>query len=396
MDAKDLEQLLSQGESETLEFKKSLSAQAEALKTAVAFANGFGGWILFGVKDDGEVAGLTIGSNTLENLAQAFQQNTDPVIYPSLKTVEISGRTILAVRVPGGSDKPYTMNGIAYKRIGRTTQFLRRSEYERLLLEKQINGYETLPAIGTQWEELDQNQLERFLSQRAQRASTIGADLMTRALTEKLATRSGNDVVPTIAGWLAFNKMPQSLNSSWGITALVFGGREFQREALVLRQELAGALAALIDEASAFISRQMRSFPVFPAGQVRRLDFPEYDLAAVREAIANAVAHRDYRAHEPVQLRLFEDRLEIQSPGPLPGDLTLAQVSAGGVTHARNPVLAQILSAQGYMERAGFGLVFIREKMLQLGAPPPQFESGLAHFLVRLWARPNPHVTYDA
>lgn len=396
MEIEELKNLIRLGESETLEFKKSLSAQNDALKTASAFANGAGGWILFGVKDDGEITGLTIGSNTLENLAQAFQQSTDPVIYPSLTTIEISGKNALAVRVPEGSDKPYTFNGVAYKRVGRATQPLRRSEYERLLLEKHANGYETLPAVGARWQELDQEQIESFLSARAPRAASAGAELAVRAVTEKLATRSGDELVPTIAGWLAFSVNPQTLNPAWGITALVFRGKVFQREALVLRQDLTGSASALIDAAVAFVSRNMRIFPVLPEGQTRRIDFPEYDLTAVREAAANAVAHRDYRAHEPIQLRMFEDRLELQNPGPLSGNLTIAQVTAGGVTRARNPVLAQILLAQGYMERAGFGLAFIKQKMLQLGAPPPNFESDLAHFLVRLWARPHPGAEHDA
>jgi predicted HTH transcriptional regulator len=186
--------------------------------------------------------------------------------------------------------------------------------------------------------------------------------------------------------------MPQSINPSWGITALMFRGRDFQRDALLLRQDLTGSISALIDAAVAFVTRNMRTFPVFPPGQVQRVDVTEYDLAAVREAVANAVAHRDYSANEPIQIRLFDDRLEIQSPGPLPSELTIERILAGGLTRARNPILAQILLATGYMERAGFGIVFIHQQMEKLGAPKPDFESGLAHFLVRLWASPNPNL----
>jgi ATP-dependent DNA helicase RecG len=194
---------------------------------------------------------------------------------------------------------------------------------------------------------------------------------------------------------LAFCATPQHINPAWGITALVFRGREFQREALVLRQDLTGSAIALIDAAVAFVSRNMRTFPIFQPGQVQRVDVTEYDPDAVREAVANAVAYRDYSANEPIQIRLFDDRLEIQSPGPLPSELTIEQISAGGVTRARNPILAQILLAAGYMERAGFGIVFIRQQMQKLGAPAPDFESSLAHFLARLWARPNPNLEQE-
>jgi len=392
MELSELKNLIALGESETLEFKKSLSKQARALETAAAFANGDGGWILFGVKPDGNIIGVDTGANTLENLAEAFHHQTDPIIYPSINIVAVEGRTIIAVRVPAGSDKPYTYKGAAYKRVGRTTQQLSRSEYERFLLDRHTNGYETLPAIGAKWDELDQNALERFLLARAPRALQTGANLIERAITEKFATRTAENIAPTIAGVLAFSAAPQSINPAWGITALVFRGREFQREALLLRQDLTGSVSALIDAAVAFVARSMRTFPVFPAGQVQRVDVTEYDLAAVREAVANAVAHRDFSANEPIQIRLFDDRLEIQNPGGLPNDLTIERILTGGVTRARNPILAQILLANGYMERAGFGIVFIRQQMQKLGAATPEFESGLAHFLVRLWATPNPNL----
>ncbi len=395
MDTNELKKLVELGESETLEFKKSLAEQANALKTAAAFANSHGGWILFGVKPDNSIIGVDIGVNTLENLAEAFHQQTDPIIYPSINTVAIDGRTVIAVRVPAGTDKPYTYKGVAYKLVGRTTQQLSRSEYERMLLDRHTNGYETLPAIGARWEELEQKSLESFIAARAprtQRAWQSGADIIDRAVTEKLATRSAEGVAPTIAGALAFCAIPQSINPSWGITALMFRGREFQRDALLLRQDLTGSASALIDAAVAFVARSIRTFPVFPPGQVQRVDLTEYDLAAVREAVANAVAHRDYRANEPIQIRLFDDRLEIQSPGPLPSDLTIARILAGGATRARNPILAQILLENGYMEQAGFGVVFICQKMEKLGAPTPDFESGSAHFVARLWARPNPNL----
>jgi ATP-dependent DNA helicase RecG len=392
MNTDDLKKLIALGESETLEFKKSLTQQDDALKTATGFANGNGGWILFGVKPDGSIIGVDIGVNTLENLAETFHQQTDPIIYPSISTVAVDGRTVIAVRVPAGTDKPYTYKGVAYKLVGRTTQQLNRSEYERMLLDRHTNGYETLPAIAAKWEELDQKSLESFIAARAPRAWQGGANLVDRAITEKLATRSAERVVPTIAGVLAFSATPQSVNPAWGITALMFRGREFQRDALLLRQDLNGSASALIDAAVAFIARNMRTFPIFPPGQVQRVDLTEYDLAAVREAVANAVAHRDYRANEPIQIRLFDDRLEIQSPGPLPSDLTIARILAGGATRARNPILAQILLENGYMEQAGFGVVFIRQKMEKLGAPTPDFESGSAHFVARLWAVPNPNL----
>ena len=272
------------------------------------------------------------------------------------------------------------------------TLMLVRSECENLLLARHANGYETLPAITAEWEDFNLKEIERYLTTRAARAIQSGATLIDLARTERLVTETSAGLVPTIAGWLAYNDVPQSLNASWGVTCLVFRGREFQRDALVARQDLTGSLAKLIDATVGFVSRYIRTFPVFEPGKIQRKDVLEYDLTAVREAVANAVAHRDYRANEPIQIRIYDDRMEIQSPGPLPSDLNLERVLAGGVTRPRNPIVAQILLSNGYMERAGFGIVFIRQQMEKLGAPSPEFENGMAHFLVRLWATPNPNL----
>ncbi|MFQ5641530.1 MAG: ATP-binding protein [bacterium] len=169
-----------------------------------------------------------------------------------------------------------------------------------------------------------------------------------------------------------------------------------ESESLELKKSLRSqndALKTAAAFANGYVSRNIRTYPIFESGKVKRDDIPEYDLDAVREAVANAVAHRDYRAHEPIQLRLFDDRLEISNPGPLPDDLTIEGILAGGVTRARDPILAQILLASGYMERAGFGIVFIRERMTAGGASEPEFESGQSHFIARLWARPAPDRT---
>ena len=126
---------------------------------------------------DDPTRGVDIGANTLENAAELFRQDTDLVLHPSMGIVECDGRKVLAVQVSAGIDKPYTFKGQAFKRVGRTTQPLSRGEYERLLLERHRNGYESLPAIGSRCEDLDVAVLDGFLSARAPRAWQAGADL---------------------------------------------------------------------------------------------------------------------------------------------------------------------------------------------------------------------------
>jgi ATP-dependent DNA helicase RecG len=118
-------------------------------------------------------------------------------------------------------------------------------------------------------------------------------------------------------------------------------------------------------------------------------DVPEYPLAAAHEAVANAVAHRDYAMPAQVYVRLYDDRLEIQNPGGLLPGLTLEQVLSGGESLRRNPVIAEVLRQMGKMTTVGRGLVLIRQAMATLDSPPPQFHSDNQHFRVTL---PSRHV----
>ena len=116
-------------------------------------------------------------------------------------------------------------------------------------------------------------------------------------------------------------------------------------------------------------------------------DVPEYPLAATHEAVANAVAHRDYAAPSPVFVRLYDDRLEIQNPGGLLPGMTLQQALAGGESRRRNPVIAEALRQMGKMTTVGRGLALIRQEMETLGSPAPVFESDTLHFRVTLPSR---------
>ena len=122
---------------------------------------------------------------------------------------------------------------------------------------------------------------------------------------------------------------------------------------------------------------------------IRDRDVPEYPLAAAHEAVANAVAHREYVAPSQVFVRMYDNRLEIQNPGGLLPGLTLAQVLAGGQSRRRNPIIAEVLRQMGKMTTVGRGLALIRQEMARLGSPSPEFASDAQSFRVTL---PSRHV----
>jgi ATP-dependent DNA helicase RecG len=189
---------------------------------------------------------------------------------------------------------------------------------------------------------------------------------------------------PTMAGLLLFGRAPHRLLPQAQVKAARFRGRDVSG-LIVDRAELGGPIPALVEAAAGFVARNMRVGGAI-AGLYRQ-DTPEYPLAAVREAITNAVAHRDYRiAGQKVLLRVFDDRLEVESPGGLAGPVTLDTLEQR--RFSRNPRLAQGMYTLRLIEEMGTGIRRIRHELALLGSGPPTFASDRVSFLAVLPALP--------
>ena len=251
-------------------------------------------------------------------------------------------------------------------------------------------AFERQAATGARWSDLDLVRLREHFRLRAPRAESLEAALPELAVAAGLAVVSAGQTLPTIAGMVLYGRDPQHYNASWGITALRIRAQTLDRNRVVDRRELTGSADALIEAALRFVTDHMQVGYQFDAAAARRQEIPEYSLDAVREAVANAVAHRDYQPAEQTQLRIFDGRLEVQNPGGLLPGLTLEEVLRGGVARRRNEVISEVLHQLGYVEKVGFGLVFIRQRARELGAAEPRFEASPSHFLVSIPARRQP------
>jgi ATP-dependent DNA helicase RecG len=153
------------------------------------------------------------------------------------------------------------------------------------------------------------------------------------------------------------------------------------------RAELYGPIDKLIEEAALFVGRNMRV--AAPITKLYREDIPEYPLVAVREAISNAVAHRDYSINgQKINLRMFDDHLEVESPGGLVGPVTL--LNLGQKRYSRNPLLTRLMYEFGLVEEMGTGIRRMRQTLSDLGSDPPTFEADNDSFTAKLPAKPLP------
>ncbi len=258
-------------------------------------------------------------------------------------------------------------------------------EYESTLLRGAGIGDLDLEAVRAYLSALDA-EAGRSPADPASAGPESGADALERRLAALgLGAGAGAGWHPTVAGLLLFGRAPHHALPQVQVKAARFRGTDVSGF-IVDRAELSGAAGPLIEAVSQFVTRNMRVGGAIEG--VYRRDVPEYPIQAVREAVTNAVAHRDYSlAGQKVQVRMFDDRLEIESPGGLAGPVTLDTLEVR--RYSRNPRLAQAMYMLRLVEEMGTGIRRIKRALAELGSQPPSFVSDRASFLVRLPALPD-------
>lgn len=368
----DLPALIAQGEGETLEFKRSVAELEQVVETVAALANTRGGLVLIGVGPTGEIAGVNVGQVTGERIANRVTGNTDPVIYPSVQVVEVAGRKVFAIAVAESDNKPHLAAGRAFKRVGATTVQMRRDEYERLLLLRRQSPFDHREASGATLEDIDESKVRWYL-ERAASERNIPVDPALPVIENlkrlELASEREGRLALTIAALLFFGKTPRHFAPHSMVRLARFQGTTPSN--FIDRLDLTSTLPEMIDEAERFVLRNTR-VAAKVTGFERR-EITEYPYVAVREAIANAVAHRDYdREDVEVRVSIFADRVEVQSPGRLPAPLALDTL--GEEYALRNRVIAELLFNIRYIERWNTGILRMRQLMRAHGLPEPIFQ----------------------
>ena len=375
----NLQDLLAQGEGQRLEFKRSLAELETGARSVTAMANADGGSVVFGVRDDGTILGMEIGAQTRERVVQAITANTDPTLYPSVEVVKLDEQTIILVTVPESQDKPHLVQGRAYKRVGATDVQMGRAEYERLLLQRQQVEFDHQLVKGATHADLDEARLEWYIRQRAERrgvgvpASSVRETLLNLgALVEEKG-----ELVPTAGGLLFFGRDPQRFFPHSEVRIARFKGTAMGH--FIDSADLRGTLPEMIDEAERFIRRNTRT-----AAKVvgfKRREISEYPYEATREAICNAVCHRDYFMDgSTVRIMIFDDRIEVNSPGSLPPGVTIKNIDRKHVL--RNKLIANYLYDVYYIEKWGTGITKMRRLMHEHGLMEPILENLNSFFAV--------------
>lgn len=249
---------------------------------------------------------------------------------------------------------------------------------------------ESAPIPGATFADLDPGKVASYLATLEEESDdrTDGNDNPETRLADLGLVHpvgSGAESVPTTAAILLFGRQPGRFLPQASVKLAHFRGTEVDGP-IVDRKEVFGTLDKIIEDTARFVSNNMR-IPARIEGLYRE-DMPDYPLVAVREAITNALAHRDYSiSGQKVAVRVFDDRLEVESPGGLAGPVTLENL--GQKRYSRNPLLARLMYELRLVEEMGTGIRRMRRALAEIGSPPPRFETDFSSFTAVLPARPQ-------
>ncbi|HEX2077094.1 MAG TPA: RNA-binding domain-containing protein [Longimicrobium sp.] len=385
---REIERVVASGESTQVEFKLSTGQRSDAARTACGMLNGNGGFVLFGVTDDGRIVGQQVSTGTLEDIARELQRiSPQPLLTPETVPVD-GGRAVILVRVPRG-EGPYTYDGRPYMRVGPTTVQMPAEHYQRLLVERMHSSqrWETQVARGATFEDLDAEEVIRTADEAVRRNRL--ADPLTRGLEDLLLgfglLRDGELLNGAL---VLFGRRDRLLPLFPQCTLRMarFRGREMG-EFLDTRQETGNAFD-LFAKAQAFLRDHLPVAGRIVPGLFERVDDPLYPPVALREALANAFCHRDYGVHGgSVGIALFDDRLEISSTGPLRFGLRPADLLAPHPSLPWNPTIASVFYLRGIIEKWGRGTIKIDELTQRAGLVRPEFHERAGEVVVRFFTR---------
>ncbi len=350
--------ILQEGEGLKIEFKESLK---NIDREIVAFANAEGGRIFLGIDDYNKVRGVRV-DNKLKSQVQDIADNCDPPVKIGIEGMD----NVLIISVKEGDNKPYRCKDGFFIRLGPNSQKLSRDEILEIATGEGKIRFDEIPNRDFDFKEFDKDKLNAFLEKAGITKTIKNEDVL---INLGVAKRVKGKIQFNNAGVLFFSREPYKIVRQAYVTCIRFSGT--QNVDIIDRVDLKDDIISNIDNAIKFVRRNTRLSYEIKA--IKRREIPEYPTEAIREAVINALMHRNYfEKGANVFVNIFDDRLEVYNPGGLPKGLDKKDFGKKGVR--RNPLIADILHRAGYVEKAGTGISRMKRAMMERGLPEPKIE----------------------
>ena len=380
---------ISNGENEKIEFKENAKTNTY-IKTVVAFANGNGGKIVFGVKDNGEIIGVENEFEVMDGIINAISDSCYPMIIPDISLHTLENRTIILVEIEGGKKKPYYLKSKGmqkgtYIRSGATTRIIEEDYVlKELVLEGENKYFDQQVCHG---ESISDEEIEKFcewLEKLARKNSETDTKIkkVTRntLLSWKVLEEKNGEIFPTNAYILLSGK--ENWEVSRKIQCGVFKGET--RSIFVDKREFEGSIITQLEKAYKYVLEKINLSSDIVG--IYRVDKYEIPPKSIRELIANAIIHRSYLEQNDIQVALYDNRLEITSPGMLLSGVNVKRMKEG-YSKLRNRAIASVFAYINIIEKWGSGIPRIMNELAEYGLEEPEFITFENDFRINIYRK---------
>ena len=347
MKKEELLELIKTGEGLTLEFKENIGSNLG--REICAFANSRGGKVILGVKDDGGLIGVKI-TNSLKSQIQSSARNIDPVFSVEIEDIG----NILVINIPEGDKKPYSANGQFFLRIGANCQQLSRDEIREFFQKENLILFDNQQNISFDLDkDFDEFKFKSFLE-----LAKITDNLNKKEILRNLFLLDGEHLKN--AGVLFFCHRVTKFFMGATVTCVLYQG--MNKTNILDKKEFNADILSNYNNALLYTISKLNTNYIIKRERTEKLELPE---EALREAIVNAIIHRDYFSTGHVQIDIYLDRVEISNPGGLVKGLS--EKDFGKVSLPRNPLIMDLMLRVNKVEKVGSGIGRIRDSMRDYG-----------------------------
>ena len=379
----ELLEIVKKGEDSYTEFKEERAHSDQLAAEIVAFANTEGGNLIIGVSDNGEIIGIINPDKEMQRIDNICINNCEPTIYTTIEKLIVDDKKILIVKIPKGPQRPYRTNkGIHYIRTASGKRIPSQGE---LRLIQQASGtiyYDELPIPNTSLEDIDMGYIEEFLKK------SLGGGIKDFGIKTddllknmRILTPYEGDLVTTTGGLLFFGKKPEYHLPYCKVTIARFPGNEIGET--FEKKDIEGKLVGQLERTETVLKDYLRSETKIEGFKKEEPRF-EIPIESLREAVINAVAHRNYQLASQIRIFIFDNRIELKSPGKLPNTVTIENIKLGFPLH-RNPLIVSFLAKEHRMTEIGTGVPRMIRLLKEHTGREPDFEERDQEFIVRIW-----------
>jgi len=390
------------GESRNVEYKRELPQKSERyIKTVIAFANTSGGKIVIGIDDDAQdIIGVNIKEvfRIMDSIANAVSDSCEPQIIPDITFHTIEDKCVVIIEIFPGANRPYFLKSLGkesgtYIRMAGTSRPADSIKIKELEMEGVNLSWDELTCVGYKVTDDAVKRLCEDIRQHMIESLSSGEDRDSVHYVTKEHLLSWKVLKQTEGELLATNSFVLLTSDYFRFSRVqcaLFKGME--RDIFIDKKEYSGPLYEQIENAYQFVLRHINLGSEID-GIVRK-DSYELPKEAIREMIVNAVCHRNYMDNSCVQVAVYDNRVEVTSPGALYGGLTIEQAMEG-ISKIRNRAVAQVLSRMEIVESWGTGIKRIVNRSREYGLPDPEFHEFGETFRVNIYRKDDKKTRAD-